>query len=241
VSAVTPDEQALARAVVDKMLAVDGFSRWLGISVLEIAPGRAVVRMTVRDEMINGFRTAHGGIVFSLADSALAFSTNTGGFISVAMDCTISYPAAEARRYAHGHVGGGEHDEQAGVLLGDGREPGRRGRGAFPRHGIPHAEAALSGRDRMTEAFIVDGVRTPIGTLGGALSAVRADDLAAHVIARLLARGPDLDPAALDDVILGCANQAGEDNRNVARMALLLAGLPVRCRARPSIACVPRA
>jgi acetyl-CoA acyltransferase len=78
----------------------------------------------------------------------------------------------------------------------------------------------------MTEAFIVDGVRTPIGTLGGALSAVRADDLAAHVIARLLARGPDLDPAALDDVILGCANQAGEDNRNVARMALLLAGVP---------------
>ncbi|HSJ63253.1 MAG TPA: hotdog fold thioesterase [Gemmatimonadaceae bacterium] len=93
-SAATPDEQALARAVVDKMLAVDGFSRWLGIRLLEIAPGRAVVQMTVRDEMINGFRTAHGGIVFSLADSALAFSTNTGGFISVAMDCTISYPAA---------------------------------------------------------------------------------------------------------------------------------------------------
>ena len=93
-SAVSPDAQELARAVVDKMLAVDGFSRWLGIRVLEIAPGRAVVRMTVRDEMINGFRTAHGGIVFSLADSALAFSTNTGGFISVALDCTISYPAA---------------------------------------------------------------------------------------------------------------------------------------------------
>ena len=78
----------------------------------------------------------------------------------------------------------------------------------------------------MTDAFIVDGVRTPIGILGGALSAVRADDLAAHVMARLLARHPDLDPAALDDVILGCANQAGEDNRNVARMALLLAGVP---------------
>ena len=79
----------------------------------------------------------------------------------------------------------------------------------------------------MAEAFLVDGVRTPIGSLGGSLSGVRADDLAAHVIAALLARHAALDPAALTDVILGCANQAGEDNRNVARMALLLAGLPV--------------
>jgi acyl-CoA thioesterase len=94
VSAVSPDELTLARAVVEKMLAVDGFSRWLGIEVLELSPGRSVLRMTVRDEMINGFGTAHGGIGYSLADSALAFATNTGGFISVAMDCTISYPAA---------------------------------------------------------------------------------------------------------------------------------------------------
>ena len=79
----------------------------------------------------------------------------------------------------------------------------------------------------MSHAFIVDGVRTPIGNLGGALSSVRADDLAAHALAALLARHPALDPARIDDVILGCANQAGEDNRNVARMALLLAGLPV--------------
>lgn len=93
-SAVTPDEHTLARSVVEKMLAVDGFSRWLGIELLEIVPGRAVLRMTVRNEMINGFGTAHGGIAYSLADSALAFSTNTGGFVSVAMDCTISYPAA---------------------------------------------------------------------------------------------------------------------------------------------------
>ena len=93
-STLTPDEQALARAVVDKMLRDDDFSRWLGIEVLEIAPGRSVLRMIVRDDMMNGFRTAHGGIAYSLADSALAFATNTGGFISVAMDCTISYPAA---------------------------------------------------------------------------------------------------------------------------------------------------
>lgn len=93
-STVSPDEMTLARAVVEKMLAVDGFSRWLGVEVLEVAPGRSVLRMTVRDEMINGFGTAHGGIAYSLADSALAFATNTGGFISVAMDCTISYPVA---------------------------------------------------------------------------------------------------------------------------------------------------
>ncbi len=79
----------------------------------------------------------------------------------------------------------------------------------------------------MNQAYIVDGVRTPIGKFAGSLSAVRADDLAAHVIAQLMARHPDLDPAALDDVVLGCANQAGEDNRNVARMAGLLAGLPI--------------
>ena len=78
----------------------------------------------------------------------------------------------------------------------------------------------------MSEALICDGVRTPIGRYGGALAAVRADDLAAVPIKALLARHPGLDPAAIDDVILGCANQAGEDNRNVARMALLLAGLP---------------
>nr|WP_291163155.1 3-oxoadipyl-CoA thiolase [Gemmatimonas sp. UBA7669] len=82
-----------------------------------------------------------------------------------------------------------------------------------------------------TEAWIVDGVRTPIGNLGGALSGVRADDLGAHVIAALVARvqeaAPGFDVSAIADVVMGCANQAGEDNRNVARMAGLLAGLPV--------------
>ena len=79
----------------------------------------------------------------------------------------------------------------------------------------------------MNHAFLIDGVRTPIGNLGGALAAVRADDLGAHAIRSLLARHAALDPARIADVIMGCANQAGEDNRNVARMALLLAGLPV--------------
>ena len=80
--------------------------------------------------------------------------------------------------------------------------------------------------DTQTDAFVCDAVRTPIGRFGGALSSVRADDLAAHPLGRLLERNPSLDPAAIDEVVLGCANQAGEDNRNVARMALLLAGLP---------------
>ena len=79
----------------------------------------------------------------------------------------------------------------------------------------------------MSEAYIVDGVRTAVGNIGGQLSEVRADDMAAHVIAALVARHPSLDPARITDVILGCANQAGDDNRNVARMAALLAGLPV--------------
>lgn len=75
-------------------------------------------------------------------------------------------------------------------------------------------------------AFLVDGIRTPIGSLGGSLCAVRADDLAAHALRALTARHPHLDLAAIDDAFLGCANQAGEDNRNVARMATLLAGIP---------------
>ena len=78
----------------------------------------------------------------------------------------------------------------------------------------------------MTEAFICDAVRTPIGRYGGALSGVRADDLAAIPIRALMTRNPAVDWGELDDVILGCANQAGEDNRNLARMAGLLAGLP---------------
>lgn len=78
----------------------------------------------------------------------------------------------------------------------------------------------------MNEVYFAGGVRTPIGNFGGALSGIRADDLAAHALAELLVRFPELNPEHIDDVFLGCANQAGEDNRNVARMALLLAGYP---------------
>ncbi|PZU89923.1 MAG: 3-oxoadipyl-CoA thiolase [Shinella sp.] len=79
----------------------------------------------------------------------------------------------------------------------------------------------------MTEAYICDYIRTPIGRFGGSLSSVRADDLGAVPLKALLERHPGIDFEAVDDVIFGCANQAGEDNRNVARMSLLLAGLPV--------------
>ena len=79
----------------------------------------------------------------------------------------------------------------------------------------------------MTDAYICDAIRTPIGRFTGGLATVRPDDLAAHPDRALLARTPDVDPAAIDDVFFGCANQAGEDNRNVARMASLLAGLPI--------------
>jgi len=78
----------------------------------------------------------------------------------------------------------------------------------------------------MTNAYICDGIRTPFGRYGGSLAKVRADDLAAIPIRALMSRHPDLDGSAVDEVVLGCANQAGEDNRNVARMAALLAGLP---------------
>lgn len=79
----------------------------------------------------------------------------------------------------------------------------------------------------MTDAYLCDAVRTPIGRYGGALASVRADDLGAVPIAALLRRNPDMDAVAIDDVLYGCANQAGEDNRNVGRMSALLAGLPV--------------
>ena len=91
---LSADADLRARETVERLLVTDAFSRWLGVEVLEVAVGRAVLRMTVRPEMVNGFSTGHGGIVFAFADSALAFCTNADGTISVALDCTISYPAA---------------------------------------------------------------------------------------------------------------------------------------------------
>jgi acyl-CoA thioesterase len=85
--------QRLAERVVEGMLARDEFSRWLGIEVVEVQPARCICTMTVRDDMVNGFGVAHGGIVFSLADSAFAFACNTQGKIAMSIENGITYPA----------------------------------------------------------------------------------------------------------------------------------------------------
>ena len=90
------DDQAVAERVVHGMLAKDAFSEWLGIRALEIAPRRSTVQMQVRPEMVNGFGVSHGGIVYSLADSALAFACNTHGRVTVAIENSISYPQSVA-------------------------------------------------------------------------------------------------------------------------------------------------
>ena len=86
------DEQVLAERVVSSMMAADSFSQWLGIEVVEVRPRAATIRMTVRDDMQNGFGVCHGGIPFALADSALAFASNTHGNITVSIENSITYP-----------------------------------------------------------------------------------------------------------------------------------------------------
>jgi len=85
------DKQTLAKEVVKKMMADDAFSRWLGIDILEVKPGFARISMTVRPEMNNGFSITHGGIAYSLADSAFAFASNSHGRVAVALETNISY------------------------------------------------------------------------------------------------------------------------------------------------------
>lgn len=83
-----------ARTLVENMLARDRFSAWLGLELVSVAPGACTCRMTVREEMVNGFGVTHGGIVFSLADSAFAFACNSSGFVTVSIENGIRYPAA---------------------------------------------------------------------------------------------------------------------------------------------------
>ena len=87
------DEQRLAERVVSTMMRADAMSQWLGIEILEVAPRRCTCRLTVRDDMVNGFGVAHGGIAFSLADSAFAFACNTHGHITVSIENSVTYPA----------------------------------------------------------------------------------------------------------------------------------------------------
>lgn len=89
----TLNAQQLAERVVDAMMKRDAFSRWLGIDVLEVAPQRSTCRLTVREEMVNGFGVTHGGIAFSLADSAFAFACNSHGKVTVSIENSITYPA----------------------------------------------------------------------------------------------------------------------------------------------------
>jgi acyl-CoA thioesterase len=86
--------EARAREVVEGMLVRDRFSAWLGLELVAVAPGTCTCRMTVREEMVNGFGVSHGGVVFSLADSAFAFACNSTGFITVSIENSIRYPAA---------------------------------------------------------------------------------------------------------------------------------------------------
>ena len=89
-----PADQPLADRVVHAMLAKDAFSAWLGVRVADVRPGAVTVEMTVRPEMLNGFGVCHGGVTFSLADSALAFASNTHGRVTMSIDNGISYPVA---------------------------------------------------------------------------------------------------------------------------------------------------
>ncbi|MEP7345569.1 MAG: hydroxyphenylacetyl-CoA thioesterase PaaI [Gemmatimonadaceae bacterium] len=91
---VGPDPQMLAERVTHRMLERDALSAWLGLEVVELTPQRCTCRMTVRPEMVNGFGVAHGGIVFSFADSAFAFACNTHGKVTVSVENSITYPAA---------------------------------------------------------------------------------------------------------------------------------------------------
>ncbi len=93
-SSLTVDAERRAAAIVQHMLANDAFSRWLGVEVLEVRPGQVTLRMAVREDMTNGFGVGHGGVTFALADSALAFASNSGGKVTVSIENSMTYPAA---------------------------------------------------------------------------------------------------------------------------------------------------
>jgi acyl-CoA thioesterase len=94
VSPLPANSERRAAAVVRHMLAHDVFSRWLGVEILDVGPGRVTLRMTVRQDMTNGFGVCHGGVTFAFADSALAFASNTGGKVTVSIENSMTYPAA---------------------------------------------------------------------------------------------------------------------------------------------------
>ena len=145
-------EQQLAQRLVDAMMDRDAFSQWLGIKVLAVGPRQATVAMRVRDEMVNGFGVSHGGIVYSLADSALAFASNTHGWVTVSIENSITYP--------HPVKVGDElvaiaEEESASNRLGYFRVTVRRGDGtvvALFRGTVYKTKTDFFSRDRQGEA-----------------------------------------------------------------------------------------
>lgn len=112
---MSDDAQALAERVVSAMMARDAFSRWLGVEVVRVGPRQATVRMIVRDDMVNGFGVCHGGIAYALADSALAFASNTHGRVTVSIENGITYPK---RIGVHDVLTATAHEESATTKLG---------------------------------------------------------------------------------------------------------------------------
>ena len=212
----------LAARVAATLLSREGTGAAWGLVIEEARAGYARVRMAVSEQMLNGHRTVHGGMVFALADSAFAYACNGRDQSTVAQQASIVFlsPAragetliAEAREIALAGRSGGDQGRRRTARSNFSGAVANRGRLSSVR------------RSMMSEAFICDAVRTSIGRYGGNLAEVRPDDLGAVPMRALKERNPRVDWEALDDIYYGCANQAGEDNRNVARMSALLAGL----------------
>jgi len=185
--------------------------------------------------MLNGFGVSHGGIVFSLADSALAFASNTNGHVTVSVDNTISYPAPVE---LNDELIAVAEEESAGERLAFYRvtvaRQGRHLRGSHARQPcIARKEKHHPSRVMSTDAYIVDGVRTAVGSIGGQLSEVRADDMAAHVIAQLMSRHSSLDPGRNHRCRprLRESSGGGQPQRG-AHGAAYSRACPCRCQAR---------
>jgi acyl-CoA thioesterase len=187
----------------------DACAQALGIDIIEMDEGYAVVTMTITPQMLNGHKTCHGGQLFSLADTAFAYACNSQGLAAVASGCSIDFlrpgfagdTLTATARVKHQGKLTGVYDIEI--------QNQQQKTSPFSRKIAPHWRQC-DRRSLMRDAFICDGVRTPVGRYGGALSAVRADDLGAVPLRALLARYPQLDLERIDDVILGCANQAGK-------------------------------
>ncbi|CAI2046985.1 Beta-ketoadipyl-CoA thiolase [Serratia proteamaculans] len=218
---------ALAQRCAEQMFQQDTCAQAMGMRVDAVDAGFAQVSMTVGPQMLNGHQTCHGGQLFSLADTRLRLCLQQpgAGGGGVRLQHRV-YPPGAGRRSSDRQCGSPSSGQNHRAVRRGNRQSIGQNRRLVSRACSSPRPCHFRGTT-MSQAFICDGVRTPIGRYGGALANVRADDLAALPLRALVARHPQVDWSLVDDVILGCANQAGEDNRNLARMATLLAGLPV--------------